>query len=111
MCRLAVVFISIFLLSGCIPKPDALVADPDPMVKIPAMKMAVDRHDTRPTADMVHDLSSDDAAVRFFAIGALQRLVGEDFGYHYYEDEPLRKVAVERWQVWLSQQQKPVTSK
>ncbi len=113
MCRIAVGVLLICLiplLCGCVPAPDPVVSDPDPMVKIPAMKVAVDRHNTAPAGDMVRDLASDDAAVRFFAIGALQRLAGDDFGYHYYDDEPVRKTAILRWQAWLSQQ-KQVTPK
>jgi hypothetical protein len=54
---------------------------------------------------MVEDLSSDDAAVRMFAIGGLRRLTGETFGYNYYDDEDAREPAVKKWQEWLAAQQ------
>ncbi len=97
-------FVILLCTTGCFPQPDPVIADPDPMVKIPAMKLAVDRHDAGAAKDLIRDLNSDDAAIRFYAITALQRLTGDDFGYHYYDDEDQRKAAVGRWQEWLAKQ-------
>jgi hypothetical protein len=85
------------------PRGPMVVSDPDPSVKIPAIKIAVEHKDLSTARQMVSDLESDDAAVRFYAINGLRRLTGENFGYLYYEDAETRKPAVERWQAWLAQ--------
>lgn len=78
-----------------------MVSDPDPAVKIPAIKASVAARDTSAVAQLVKDLDSDDAAVRFYAIQGLQRLTGQTFGYLYYADDEQRRPAVEKWQAWL----------
>lgn len=80
------------------------VYSPDPSVKIPAIKEAVATDNQKAAGELVKDLSSDDPAVRFYAIQGLQRLTGKDFGYRYYDDEDLRKPAVKQWQDWLAEQ-------
>ena len=55
---------------------------------------------------LVKDLSSDDPAVRFYAIRALQKMTGGDAkGYVYYAPEDDRSAAFERWQAWLADEQ------
>lgn len=100
----------IFLVIGTIasssctaPRGPLVVTDPDPSIKIPAIKVAVARKDLSNARQMVKDLESDDAAVRFYAIGGLRRLTGENFGYLYYEEAEERKPATKRWQAWLMQ--------
>lgn len=89
---------------GCrAPQPPLEVSHPDPSIKIPAIKKAVREQDHDAVAQLVKDLDSDDPAVRFFSIKALHRLVGQNFGYHYYQDEEARKPAVERWRQWLEE--------
>jgi hypothetical protein len=80
------------------------IANPDPAVKIPAMKSAVAERDRDKAAAMVKNLESDDPAVRLFAIEGLRRLTGEDFGYDYYADADQRAPAVQRWKQWLEMQ-------
>jgi hypothetical protein len=88
--------------AGCsAPRPPLVVSDPDPSVKIPAIKKAVREKDKEAARQMVLDLESDDPAVRFFAIQGLQRLCGNDLGYRYWETEQNRQAAVERWKQWL----------
>jgi len=88
---------------GCIPRPTPSVADPDPMIKIPAMKRAVAARDLTKVKLLVAELDSDDPAVRLYAIQALQHLSGgERYGYDYFAPDDLRAVAVARWQAWLS---------
>jgi hypothetical protein len=105
--RKAVLFILLLtpLPLGCVhPSGPMSVKNPDPAVKIPAIKLAV-RQDNRSVApQLVHDLDSDDAAVRFYAIQGLRRLTGNDLGYHFYEDKLDRQPAVERWKAWLKNQ-------
>jgi len=73
--------------------------------KIPAIKEAVDQHDEKAIPQLVHDLDSDDPAVRFYAIEGLKRLTGQDFGYHYYKDAADRKESVVKWRQWLNDQE------
>ena len=77
------------------------VTDEDPSDKIPAIKHAVQSKDRSALPQLVKDLNSDDPAVRFYAIDALRKLCGQDFGYRYYEDDEQRKAAVVRWNNWL----------
>ena len=85
------------------PGPVKDVRNPDPSGKIPAIKAAVEEHDPAAVRQLVKDLDSDDGAVRFFAIEALERLTGETFAYHYYDDEDERRPAVLRWRQWLAE--------
>ena len=55
----------------------------------------------------VADLESDDPAVRFYAISALEHMTGQRFGYRYYDDEEQRRPAVDRWKQWLAAGEKP----
>ena len=92
---------------GCTePTGPKTVTNPDLSVKIPAMKQAAatDSKDPATLSELVHDLDSDDAAVRFYAGESLQRLSGQDFGYRYYDSQEARKPAVEKWRQWLSEQ-------
>lgn len=96
------------LLGACTaPRPDYVVTDPDPGVKIPAIKQSVARHadDAATVRQLVKDLDSDDPAVRFYAIEGLRRLTGQDFKYVYYEDADERKPAVEQWKAWLHERE------
>jgi hypothetical protein len=72
--------------------------------KIPAIKSAVQNQDKEVIPQLVHDLDSDDSAVRFYAIEGLQRLTGETFGYLYYAEAPARREAVMKWRHWLEEQ-------
>lgn len=93
------------LACGCAsPKIDYAVGDTDPSVKIPAIKIAAEgrARDGATVRQLVKDLDSDDAAVRFYAIEGLRRITGESFGYEYYDEEEARKPAVQKWQAWLS---------
>jgi hypothetical protein len=93
---------------GCTaPSGPRTVSDPDPDMKIPAIKTAVDRHDLSAVKQLVADLQSDDPAIRFYAISGLHRLTGQNMGYVYYDTEAARQPAVLRWQKWLATQQKP----
>ena len=94
------------LVAGCTaPRPPLVVTDPDPSVKIPAFKKAVRTKDRGAVRQLVKDLESDDPAVRFYAIGALERMTGQQFGYRYYDGETGRAAAVGRWHDWLSGRQ------
>jgi hypothetical protein len=97
---------------GCFPSgreaPD--IKSPDPSLKIPAIKSAVQRKDMSAIGSLIKDLDSDDPAVRFFAIQGLRRLTGESFGYEYYADADERKPAVLQWQEWFNRSEASVAA-
>ena len=93
---------------GCSePTGPKTVYNRDPDVKVPAIKQAVAERDRSVVNELVKNLDSDDAAVRFYAISGLCRLTGDDLGYHYYKDKEQRQPAVARWHHWLEGQAKP----
>jgi hypothetical protein len=100
--RLAIGALGLLLASGCHePTGPRTIANPDPAVKIPAIKQAVVDDDEKQSAAMVKALESDDPAVRLYAIEGLQRLTGQNFGYLYYASAEERAPAVARWRRWL----------
>lgn len=98
-------WLGLLMAGGCGHGPRS-INDADPSDKIPAIELAVQRHDLRAAPQLVKGLESDDSAVRFYSIDALQRLTGQGLGYRYYEDADARKPAVERWKAWLAAQPK-----
>jgi hypothetical protein len=105
--RPPLVFLVGLLVLGCnAPRGPFVVTDPDPANKIPAIKKMVRAKDMSSARQLVKDLDSDDPAIRFYAIGGLQRLTGETFGYQYFADEAQRKPALEKWKQWLGAQEK-----
>ena len=91
--------------SGCTaPRGPLVVTDPDPSVKIPAIKKAVRLKDRKAVKQLVADLENDDPAVRFYAINGLHRITGQRLGYDYYAAEEQRGPAVQRWRQWLDGQ-------
>ncbi|MCH7812640.1 MAG: hypothetical protein IID40_01335 [Planctomycetes bacterium] len=50
---------------------------------------------------MVDRLDDEDAAVRFYAVAALARLTGRRFGYRAFDPAERRRVAVDRWRLYL----------
>ena len=106
-CGTVCLFVLIATLVGCTaPKPQSVVTDEDPSVKIPAITSAVQKKDLRAAKQLVADLDSDDAAVRFYAIQGLTRLTGETFDYNYYDNDAARQPAIQRWRDWLAKQEK-----
>lgn len=93
--------------AGCAqPKGRGLVDD-DASFKIPAIKDAVDQKDRDAIPELVAALSDDDPAVRFYAIEGLRRLTGQTFDYQFYDDDPDRQAAIERWRAWLAERGEP----
>lgn len=98
------------LIGGCTaPRRPLVVTDPDPSVKIPAMKALVEDRDLRYFEQLVEDLDSDDPAVRFYAIQTLQRLTGQTMDYAYFHDEFEREPALQRWMQWLQERSQAAT--
>lgn len=83
------------------PTPMANVYSEDTGEAITGMKAAVRNQDRSVIPELIKDLESDDPAVRFYAIEALQKLTAQDLGYEYFQDENARRPAVERWKKWL----------
>jgi hypothetical protein len=98
----AVIALLAVALAGCTePRGPLSVKSDDPTLKIPAIERDVQQKNTSDVAQLVKDLNDDDSAVRFYAIEGLRRLTGDDFGYHYWDDEDARRPAVQRWNKWL----------
>ena len=52
--------------------------------------------------DLIENLSSDDEAVRFAAIGALRRITGQTNGYRFDAPSSERSEGIARWKAWLA---------
>ena len=93
--------IIIIIVIGCdCPKKIGGLADlenPDPTIRIRAIKWAgkYQVHDAVPL--LVDRLQEQDRSVRFFAILALKRITGDDLGFDYKADASCRARAVEKW--------------
>lgn len=75
------------------------------------MQNAAEDDDQTSIPKLIRSLESDDPAVRFFAIGSLERVTGQRLGYDPFGDEPERTVAVERWHAWYESSGKDVTAR
>ena len=87
-------------LCGCFPHETRRIGAVDPQASIPAIQNAAHQKDYKAVPELVAQLESDDAAVRFYAIEALQRITGQTLGYHYYDDLDRRKRSILRWRHW-----------
>jgi len=86
---------------GCFsPDPPSINSDSAPCA-IPAVKVAAASNDHTAIPRLVEDLNDSDSAIRFAAIQALEKMTGQTLGYRYYDDEPARRPAVQRWWQWL----------
>jgi hypothetical protein len=96
----------LLLLTGCgflsLGQPN--LASDDPAQKIPAIKLAACHHDASAIPLLIKALSSQDSAIRFYAIYALHKITGHEFGYVYYASEARRSLAIARWKKWLAAQ-------
>src|ERR1051325_8773704 len=89
---------------GCAaPRDPPVVGHPSPEINIAAMRRAARDRDLSAAKSLVHELESDDPAVRFYAINALQRLTGLRMGYEFFAPQEERAAAVGRWREWLEQ--------
>jgi HEAT repeat protein len=98
--------LSFLVTAGCVhPREPVRIDSHDTDAQVRAMKRAVRQHDPAAAPLLVDELDSEDPAVRFYAIEALQRITGDRLGYDYSEDRPeKRKAAVDRWRKWLETQ-------
>lgn len=99
MRALAAVGMMVGILTGCAPPVSTGGFDaPDPASKVYAIESAVRSNDLAAVPHIVEQLSSDDPAVRFCAIEALERLTGETHGYLAHAPEDEREAAIARWE-------------
>ena len=72
--------------------------------RILAIREAGERQDRLAIPLLVDRLEDEDAAVRFYAILALERITGDRLGYRYEESATDRNEAVERWRRYAAGQ-------
>lgn len=75
-----------------------------PEGRLNAIVQAAADRDTTAIPDLIRQLASDDAAVRLFAIRALERITGQTMGYRH-DDPPWKRAdAIDRWATWARQE-------
>jgi hypothetical protein len=98
--------LALLMLTGCgflsLGRPS--LASDDPALKIPAMKMAAREHNRAAIPLLIKALSSQDSAIRFYAINALHKITGHQFGYVYYAPRRQRNMAITRWRQFSAAQ-------
>lgn len=68
-----------------------------PAARIDAAEKAARENNRSAIPQLVELLASDDAAVRFAAIGALQRMTGETYGYRAQDTAANRRKSIDEW--------------
>jgi hypothetical protein len=88
-----------FSLAACASRPSRMerLHSENPLERVQAAVESARAEDPRAVPALVDMLDDPDVAVRFYAIMALRRMCGENFGYHYYADAWERAQAAERW--------------
>lgn len=81
--------------------------DPVPAARIGAIQRSAEAMDRSQCGNIIESLDDNDPSVRLAAIGALQRLTGETFGYRFNATSGERAEAISRWKDWLSKQAPP----
>ena len=103
--RLSGYLLVILALSGCrtVNREYALedLQSQDPGIRIMAIKWAGDTKVLPAVPYLVESLQNEDQAVRFYAIEALRRVTGTDYGYDYKAAPHRRAEALKRWQEFL----------
>jgi len=69
----------------------------NPLDRAAAIVRVAESGDLRAVHKLVDLLEDEDSAVRMYAILALRRLCGQDFGYRYFDNVGTRSSAVRRW--------------
>ncbi len=75
----------------------------DPHARIGAIVQAAESEQTALLPNLVDRLEDEDSAVRFFAIMALEKLVGHRLGYSYSARPAERAKAVQAWRDLLAE--------
>jgi HEAT repeat protein len=79
--------------------------NPNPMVKIMAIKWAGDGRMSSAVPQLVNLLEDEDRSVRLYSIQALQRITGTDCGYDYKDPADVRAEAVKCWREYIKTEQ------
>ena len=77
------------------------LASSNPLDQVTAAVRLAEAGDAQAVHRLVSLLEDRDRAVRMYAILALERLCGQDYGYHYYGPAAERTAAVRRWRAAL----------
>ena len=99
---LPLAFLAISSVAGCGASVPPSFDDPTPQARIGALERAASSGDLSSVPRCVENLSSDDAAVRMAAAGALRRLTGETLGYRFDAPANERAEAIGRWRDWVA---------
>jgi HEAT repeat protein len=75
----------------------------NPLDRALAAVQAANSGNAQSVGALVDLLEDPDPGVRMYAILALRRLTGEDYGYRFYESVTQRNLAVARWREALRQ--------
>jgi hypothetical protein len=97
--------IMIFIIGCDSPKKIGGLADlenPDPAVRIRAIKWAGENQVHQAVPLLVDRLQEQNRSVRFYAIMALSRITGNDMGFNYKADPAARAEAVKKWRQSLN---------
>ncbi|TVQ53491.1 MAG: HEAT repeat domain-containing protein [Phycisphaerales bacterium] len=73
----------------------------NPAATMYAIEHAARQGDQSAVRQIIEQLDSDDPGVRLMAIGALERLTGERFGYDPGMNRIERQPAIQRWVAWV----------
>jgi HEAT repeat protein len=76
----------------------------NPAARLYAIEQAAREGDRSAVTHLVELLDSDDPAVRWMSIVALERLTGQTHGYHHYDPPQERREAVMRWVQYVEAQ-------
>jgi len=99
----AILALTLAIPGGCNTVVGGSFDDPTPQARIEAIERASATGGRSALPRIVENLSSDDAAVRMAAIGALRRMTGETLDYRFDAREVERRAAIGRWKEWLSE--------
>jgi hypothetical protein len=80
--------------------------DEDPKVRVEAAIEAGQAHDAKAMVLLIERLDDSEVDVRFYSIGALERITGQTFGYKCYEPIEARRQAIERWRQYAAKSAK-----
>lgn len=96
--RVSLVLPVLLLLVGCASGPPPRgFDDPDPAVRIRAIKHEVARGARADLPRLVRQLEDDDPAVRLAATEALRELTGETGGFAWYDEPAKQPRALDAW--------------
>ncbi len=87
------------LVVGCASPPGGF-SSPVPSKRMDAAIEAAANNDRTAIPHLILMLESDDPLVRMVAIGALERLTGEERGYDHAAPAWERQSAIDRWPAW-----------